>query len=141
MKKIRKALTFAALSLVAASCLLTFKPIRAWATTEGAWLHNIFMVQGPTYIFKSRIGGAQGVIVTTGTYAGASQSGVPSIPTGVVPLWLVGGNTTAARTACAAAVEGQLFYDVTVHSIAFCDGTVWHKLVTGSGANDSWTTY
>lgn len=141
MNKIRKAVTIAALSLVAAASLMTYKPIAAWATVQGAWLQNIFLMQGPMYVNKSRIGGAQGIIITTGTYAGASQAGVPAAPTGVTPLWLVGGNTTAARTACTSAIEGQLMYDITVHSIAFCDGTNWHKLVTGSGANDTWTSY
>lgn len=141
MKNLRKAAVFAALSLVVAGSLLTLKPIVAWATVQGAWLQNVFLMQGPMYVNKSRIGGAQGIIITTGTYSGASQAGVPAAPTGVTPLWLVGGQTSAQRTTCAAAIEGQIIYDPTVHSIAFCDGTVWHKLVTGSGANDSWTTY
>lgn len=141
MNKIRKALTLAALSLVAAASLLTMKPVRAWATVQGAYIYNVFLMQGPMYVNKSRIGGAQGIIITTGTYAGASQSGVPALPTGVTPLWLVGGNTTAARTACSSSIEGQLMYDITVHSIAFCDGTGWHKLVTGTSTNDTWTSY
>ena len=49
--------------------------------------------------------------------------------------------TTANRRTCNSSNEGGVFYDNTVHSITFCDGTNWHKLVTGSGANDSWTSY
>lgn len=141
MNKIRKALTVAALSLVAAVCLLTFKPVRAWASVQGDYIYHLFVLRGPAYVFKSPVGGAQGLKISTNTYAGAGQTGQPSLPTGDVPLWFIGGQTTAARTACSSAIEGQFMYDITVHSIAFCDGTGWHKLVTGSGANDSWTTY
>lgn len=140
MNRLRNAVVFAALSLVAAASLLTIKPVRAWASAEGAYLYNQFVLRGPAYVFKSNVGGAQGLIVSTSPYTGASQTGVPTAGAGLA-LWLVGGQTSAQRTTCAAGIEGQFIYDPTVHSIAFCDGTVWHKLVTGSGANDSWTTY
>lgn len=136
-KASRLAVAFAL--FVAAS--LCFKPVRVWASVEGSYIYNQFVLQGPAYVFKSRVGGAQGIRISTGAYTGASQSGVPTAPTGTVDIIVEGGQTTAARTACAAGSEGRIFYDVTVHSIAFCDGTSYHKLVTGSGANDSWTSY
>lgn len=139
--KLPKALKLAALTLVAAASLLLLKPVRAWASVQGDYIYHQFVLRGPAYLFKSPVGGIQGLKISTNTYAGASQSGVPAAPTGDVPLWLAGGQATSGRTACSSAIEGQVIYDPTVHSIAFCDGTVWHKLVTGSGANDSWTTY
>jgi hypothetical protein len=48
---------------------------------------------------------------------------------------------TTARPACSSTTAGAVIYDSTINSIAFCDGTSYHKLVTGSGANDYWTSY
>jgi hypothetical protein len=139
MNKIRKALTFAALSIVAAASLLLLKPVRAWATAEGSYLYNQFVLQGPAYIFKSRIGGAQGLVISTSAYTGSSQTGVPTAGTGTA-LTLIGGQTSAQRATCAAGTEGQFIYDPTVHSIAFCNGTSWYKSVD-SGSAVSWTIY
>lgn len=49
--------------------------------------------------------------------------------------------TTANRRTCNSANEGGFMYDSTVHSMAFCDATSWHKLVSGTSANDTWTSY
>lgn len=49
---------------------------------------------------------------------------------------------TTARATCSSSTEGYIMYDSTVHSIAWCDGTNWHKLVSGNFAvSDYWTTY
>lgn len=49
---------------------------------------------------------------------------------------------TANRRTCNAANEGGIYYDSTIHSIAYCDGTYWHKNVSGNGAvSDFWTTF
>ena len=138
--RLRRAAVLALLALTVGVASL-FKPVRTWASTEGSYLYSLLVMRGPIYIFAPRTVGAQGLKISTNTYAGASSTGVPSLPAGDVPLWFIGGQSTAARTACAAAVEGQFYYDTTVHSIAFCDATGWHKLVTGSAANDYWTTF
>lgn len=140
MNKIRKAVALSVLALVAAVSLLTIKPVQVWARNEGHYIYSLFAIEGPIYVFKSRVGGAQGIVVSTSAYTGASQAGVPTAGAGI-PLTIVGGQLTSQRASCAAGTEGQIIYDPTVHSIAFCDATNWHKLVTGSGTNDSWTSY
>lgn len=136
-----KRLKLALFAVVAAVAVSVCSPkVRTWASVEGSYLYNQLVVRGPVYIFASKISGAQGIVISTSAYTGSSQTGVPTAGAGTA-LWLFGGETSAARTACGSTVEGQHIYDSTVHSLAFCDGTVWHKLVTGSGTNDYWTTY
>lgn len=140
MKK--KSLLALALVFVAAGALILNPRVaqKAYAAVAGMWTYNLFGVRGPLYVFPSKADGTlASITVTTTAYAGASSSGYPTV-TGV-NLKFLGGMTTAARPACAAGTEGNFFYDVTVHAIAFCDATSWHKLVTGSAANDYWTSY
>ena len=139
-KSLRRAALLALIALTVAASSL-FKPVRTWASAEGSYIYSVFILRGGGYIFAPRTIGAQGLKISTNTFAGVDSTGLPTKPTGDLPLWLVGGQATGARTACGATVEGQLSYDPTVHSVAFCDGTVWHKLVTGSATNDYWTTY
>lgn len=138
MHKLKKSVLVAAgLALVAASSLLV-KPVRVWASAEGSYIYNQFIGQGPTYLFKSRVGLGQGLYVSTGTYKGDNP---PTAPAGAPFFNFAGSYTTAGRPACAAGTSGLFYYDTTVNSIAFCDGTTYHKLVTGVAANDSWTSF
>ena len=137
-------LKLAAASLLAALCLsLTLPAVRAWASVEGSYIYHQFVLRGPAYFFSSPVGGAQGIIISTNAYTGASQSGVPTVSG--TALQIIGAQTTAARTACSSTTEGQLAYDFTVHSMAWCNGTSWYKLVDSgssySTSGDYWTAY
>ena len=128
-------------ALLAALSLLAIKPIRSFASVEGSYLYHLIEVNGPGYFFDSPSITQNGIFISTQPYAGASSLGVPNLPAGV-NINIVGAQTTAARTACSGANEAQWAYDSSVHSLTFCDGTTWHKLVyTSSTGGDSWTSY
>lgn len=97
LKKIKKSLALAGLALVAAAALLTFQPVRSWASKEGSYIYSQLILR---------------------------------------PI------TSANRATCNSSNEGYIMYDSTIHSIAYCDGTNWHKNVSGAGSvSDFWTTY
>lgn len=136
----KKHLRLAAAAVLAALCLSTVKPVRTWASQEGAYIYNQLLVRGPAYFSASRVGLPQGLFVSTNTISGgATSSGGVTLPGGLA-LNIVGGVTTAGRSAPGSATEGQLIYDPTVHSLAFNNGTTWYKLVD-SGSAASWTAY
>lgn len=138
-----KSLKLALYGMIAAIGLSFCIPsVRTWASQEGSYIYHAIYVNGPAVIYtgntwKGSDGKTyQGLVVSTTTF---SSTGVYTYA--ALNQVFLGGMTTAARPACAAGTEGEHIYDTTVHSLAFCDGTNWHKLVTGSGANDSWTSY
>ena len=140
-KSLRRAAVLALLALAVAASSF-FKPVRVWASQEGSYIYHLILVRGPLYVSASPAGLSQGLYISTVAYtSGASSTGDVTQPGGNITLSFRGAYTTATRPACATALAGTNYYDTTVNSMAFCDGTNYHKLVTGSATNDSWTSF
>lgn len=133
---LKKALKAVLAVLVLASALCVSQPFRAWASEEGAWIFHWFWVNGPALVYttntwKDAAGTTHtGLEINSGKYGSAASLSERHL----------GAMATSARPACAAGTEGDYFYDTTVHSIAFCNGTSWYKSVD-SGTAVSWTVY
>lgn len=133
---LKKGLKAALGVLVLASSLLCLKPVRVWASEEGAWIYHWFWVNGPATVYTKNTWVDAGGTTHTGLEV---NSGTYSSRTAKTQSFL-GAMATSARPACASGTEGSHIYDTTVHSLAFCNGTSWYKSVD-SGTAVTWTIY
>jgi len=124
--------------LVAAIMSLAIPSVRTWASEEGGYIYHWLFVNGPLEVFTTNTwtdakGTAHtGLEVNSGTKTAATA----------LSMRFLGAMLTSARPACASGTEGDFIYDTAYHALAFCDGTLWHRLSSG-GVNgpDTWTEY
>ncbi len=113
--------------LVLAVTLSLFQGPRAWASEEGAWIYHWLWVNGPLTVYSTNTwkdaGGTThtGLEVNSGTYAARTA----------VSFRFLGAMATSARPACTGAttIEGDVYYDTTVHSFAFCNGSSYYRMI------------
>ncbi len=142
MNRLRKALTLAALTLVAAASLLTFKPVRVWASQEGSYIYHQFFLQGPAVFYgaSTQFTGSDGtarlgVTITTGT---------PTAMTGVTSVRWLG----AVASAPTSHNVGDMAYDISKSSLIISTSaatnstTGWVRGTTTTDASvAAWTAY